>query len=177
MKRSYWMIAISLLALLIIGAVVAMMIISVPKAGAPSGEQPKTTTGPLALYFVAVDDNGESGKAIGCGDSAILVTTEEVTTEDVIKSTFERLLSNHNQYYGDSGLYNTLYNSNLSYISSTIVDNKLTVRLSGNLSLGGVCDNPRVEAQLEMTAQAASGLNNVEIFINDKSLDEILSLK
>ncbi len=44
MKRSYWMIALSLAILIIIGTVVTVFILSTPKAGAPSIAEDITET-------------------------------------------------------------------------------------------------------------------------------------
>ncbi|NCQ54430.1 hypothetical protein GW791_03270 [Candidatus Saccharibacteria bacterium] len=149
----------------------------IPKASAPSLVDENTTTGPLTLYYIAIDDGGKSGEKVGCGDSAVMVKTEDVKTDNVVSSTFSRLLSNHNQFYGESGLYNVLYNSNLTFLSSFKAGDTITVNLSGELSLGGVCDNPRVQSMLEMTAKTAAGATKANIFINSKPLSEVLSLK
>ena len=49
--------------------------------------------------------------------------------------------------------------------------------LAGKLLLGGVCDDPRVEAQLVETARRFSTVREVEIVINGKPLKEVLSEK
>jgi hypothetical protein len=176
MKRTYWIIGLVILILAIIGGVAYALFFASPPASAPTVNN-TTVTQPLKMYMVAVDDNGKSGDLIGCGDSAVSVTTEDVTTSDVIKATMERLLANKKQYYGESGLYNALYKSSLTYISSSVSGDTVTVKLSGTFSLGGECDNPRVQAQLEQTAKAAASVTKVAIFVNDKPLDEVLSLK
>jgi hypothetical protein len=43
--------------------------------------------------------------------------------------------------------------------------------------LGGVCDNPRVEAQIEETALQFATVSEVAVFVNGKPLEEIISLK
>jgi len=43
--------------------------------------------------------------------------------------------------------------------------------------LGGVCDAPRVEAQIEQTALQFSTVHEVAVFINDVPLEDVLSLK
>lgn len=43
--------------------------------------------------------------------------------------------------------------------------------------LGGVCDAPRLEAQIEQTALQFSTVNEVAVFVNDKPLEEVLSSK
>ena len=138
--------------------------------------QLNSVTKPLTLYYVATEDNGIAGPMIGCGDSLVSRTTAPVTTTDIIKSSFEQLLSGKNQYIGQSGLYNALYQSDLTYASSTTAGDTVTVNLTGSLKLGGECDSPRVEAQLENTAKTAAGTTKAVINLNDKPLSESLSL-
>lgn len=175
--RRFWIITIFMVAFLGIGWFLVNTIMNIPKATAPAITEDNLISGPLTFYYIAVDDNGVSGTKIGCGDSAVVVKTGDVKTDSVIKSTFIRLLSNKDQYYGESGLYNVLYNSNLTFVNSSVSGDTVTVNLTGNLSLAGECDNPRVQATLEMTAETAANVKKAAIFINSKPLSEVLSLK
>jgi hypothetical protein len=89
----------------------------------------------------------------------------------------EELLSLPDIYHGTTGLYNALNKSTLKLDSVSINQGKATIHLSGTLVVTGVCDNPRVEAQLEETALQFSTVNQVSIFINGTSLEDVLSLK
>ena len=51
------------------------------------------------------------------------------------------------------------------------------VRLAGDLSLGGVCDPPRVEAQLRRTVLQFPRADSARFFINGEPLDAYLSLR
>ncbi len=190
MRHNYWAITLSILGAIIAAGILAVLAINMlninisftvgkKSTDSSNNNQQKTNevTGPLILYYTAIEDDGKSGAKIGCGDSAVAVTTADVTTNDVVKSSFERLLSNKNQWYGESGLYNVLYNSNLKFSSRQKSGDTIKVYLTGTLSLGGVCDNPRVQAVLEMTAEKAANVTNADIYINDKTLAEVLSLK
>lgn len=189
MRHNCWAITLSILGLIIATGILTVLVLNMlnidisvsinqKKSDTTTKNDTKNTvTGPLTLYYIAIGDNGQSGEKIGCGDSAVAITTADVTTDDVVKSTFEKLLSNKNQWYGESGLYNVLYNSNLAFVSSTKSGDKVTVNLTGSLSLAGECDNPRVQAELEMAAKKAANVTNVDIFINSIPLNEVLSLK
>jgi hypothetical protein len=131
----------------------------------------------VQIYLIALEDNGQSGQPVGCGDSAIPVVVETPPTQEVLKASMESLLSMKEQYYGESGLYNALYQSDLQVESITLKNGKAVIYLTGTLMLGGVCDNPRVEAQLEATALQFSTVQEVSIFINGKTLEEALSLQ
>jgi len=129
------------------------------------------------IYLIALEDNGISGKLVGCGDSVIPVQVEIPPTQGLLRAALEGLLSTKDQYYGESGLYNALYQSDLQLASVTIEGVKAIIHLTGTLMLGGVCDNPRVEAQIVETALQFSTVKDVSVFINDKLLEEVISLK
>ncbi|MCJ7723248.1 MAG: GerMN domain-containing protein [Anaerolineales bacterium] len=129
------------------------------------------------IYLIALEDNGISGKLVGCGDSVIPIQVEIPPTQGVLRAALEALLTTKDQYYGESGLYNALYQSDLQLAGVTIEGVKAIIHLTGTLMLGGVCDNPRVEAQIEETALQFSTVNDVSVFINDKLLEEVISLK
>jgi hypothetical protein len=131
----------------------------------------------VKIFLIAIGDAGKSGKEIGCGDSVIPVEVEVASTTDPLAAAFEKLLSVHEQYYGQSGLYNALYQSNLKVESATIQVDLATVQISGQLLLGGECDDPRVEAQLDETALQFPEANQAAIFINGTLLKDVLSLK
>lgn len=131
----------------------------------------------VKIILIAVGDNGKSGKMIGCGDSVISVQQPIPPTQGVLKAALEILLSVRDQYYGQSGLYNSLYQSDLQLESVTIENGQAIIQLTGTLKLGGVCDNPRVEAQITETALQFSTVKSVTVFLNGQPLKEALSLK
>jgi Sporulation and spore germination len=131
----------------------------------------------VQIFLIAVDDNGQTGFPVGCGDSAIPVQMETPPTQGVLKAALVALLSIKDQYYGQSGLYNALYQSDLLVETVSIVGGKASVYLIGTLLMGGECDAPRVQAQLEQTVLQFPTVTEVAIYINGKPLAEVLSLK
>jgi hypothetical protein len=131
----------------------------------------------VQIFLIAVNDNGQTGTPVGCGDSAVPVQVEIPTTQGVLKAALVALLSIKDQYYGQSGLYNALYQSDLRVESISIAGGKASVYLAGTLKMGGECDTPRVQAQLEQTILQFPTVTEVAIFINGKPLAEVLSLK
>jgi hypothetical protein len=131
----------------------------------------------VKIFLIALEDNGQSGILVGCGDSAVPVTVVIPRTQGVLKAALEKLLSIKEQYYGESGLYNALYQSDLQLKSVTIDQGKAIIHLTGTVMLGGVCDAPRVEAQIKQTALQFSTVSDVEVFINDILLEDVLSQK
>ncbi|HJW01390.1 MAG TPA: hypothetical protein VJ617_20050 [Arthrobacter sp.] len=132
---------------------------------------------PLTVYYVAVGDNGISGPVIGCGDSIIATTTAPVRFTDQVGPSIGTLLANKSRDVGLSGLVNILYQSSLTYLGGELNGSTITIYLSGQFMLAGVCDIPRAKAQLEYTAMAASGATNAQVFIDGRPIDEVLSLK
>jgi len=154
------------------------------------GNNPTANTTPVAaippvegaeqtaqIFLIAIDDNGQGGLPVGCGDSVIPVLVEIPATQGVLKAALESLLSVKTQYYGESGLYNALYQSDLQVENVSIADGFATVNLTGRLLMGGECDNPRIQAQLEQTVLQFPTVTKAEIFINGKTLADALSLK
>lgn len=127
------------------------------------------------IYLIAVDDAGQSGELIGCNDSVIPVVVEIEPTIAPLTAALETLLSIDDQYYGQSGLYNALYQSDLSVEDVDIDNSEAIIHLTGNLQLGGVCDNPRIQAQLEQTALQYDTVDSVMITVNGEPLEALLS--
>lgn len=126
----------------------------------------------VRLFYIMLNDNG---KEIGCGDSLAVVLKDIPKTQTPLTDTLKLLLSNHNKNI--NGMYNALYQSNLTLEKATITDRHAKVYLSGTLLQGGVCDSPRIKAQLENTISQFNTIDSYEIFINNKSLDSLLSGK
>ena len=148
-----------------------------PPSAAPAATD--TPSGPqmVKIFLIAVGDNGVSGDMIGCGDSAVAVQVEITPTQGVLKAALQALLAIKTKDYGQSGLYNALYQSDLQLDSVKIENGTASIYLTGSLLLGGECDNPRVEAQLTQIALQFSTVTQAAIFINNKPLKDILSLK
>jgi hypothetical protein len=143
----------------------------------PTATSPATTEQTVKIFLIALNDNGQSGTLVGCGDSAVPVTVTISQTQGVLRAALEKLLSAKKQFYGESGLYNALYQSDLQVGGVTIEQGKAIIHLMGTMMLGGVCDAPRVEAQIKQTALQFSTVTDVAVFVNDKPLEEVLSSK
>ncbi len=134
----------------------------------PTGSVRETT---VQFYMIAIDDNGNSGKMIGCGDSVVLVSRRTVEQGAPIEISIRELLAEKNQY--DGNLYNALYQSSLTLDSVTNDNGKAIVRLSGTVLTSGSCDDPRFEAQIEETALQFSNVNVVEVLINGINMKDL----
>jgi hypothetical protein len=128
------------------------------------------------IYLIAVGDNGMAGKKIGCGDSVIPVVVAIQPTTGVLRAALTELFGLEGQsYYGQSGLYNALYLSHLTIDNLNIINRKAIINLKGTLKIAGDCDDPRIKAQLEEIALQFNTIDQVSVFINGISLDQLLS--
>ncbi len=125
----------------------------------------------MEIAYIAMGDNGASGPLVGCGDSEILTTvtvTGNVSVKERIKMALENLFSNKDQFLGESGLYNALYQSTLTVDSVTIEDGTVEVEISGETMSGGECDDPRMVEQIRGTVE-----NNID---SDRKMTVIINL-
>lgn len=133
--------------------------------------------GEVSIYLVSPSTALDNPEAIGCGDRLVgiplAITAEESTLEGALRTLF-MLGQNYNS---EAGLYNALQNSQLEVDNVTLDQGTATIHLSGELSIGGECDNPRVEAQIRETALQFPGVQNVEIFLNGEPLASVLSTR
>ena len=137
---------------------------------------PTVTTRNVKVVYIADGDDGNIGEKVGCGDSAVAVGRLAQAASDA-EAALRLLLADKSEKYGTTALRNALWQSTLTLDSVAVVDKTADVKLSGDLQLAGVCDIPRVKAQLENTVKESSGVTTVNITINGKTLDEVLSLK
>lgn len=174
---------IIVICILLVGAVA--LIFFFPKTSqAPTIQTSPTIPSPTqrvsyqpSIYFIALEDNGQSGDKIGCNDSVVAVKRTPAKSTTPLKDTLVDLLSYKEQYFGESGFYNALYQSNLSVENAIITDGHAVISLKGSLQIGGICDAPRVQAQLEKTVLQFSEVKKITITVNGESLDNALSQK
>lgn len=130
----------------------------------------------VKIFLIALDDQSRFGKLVGCGDSVVSVErTITATSQPPIKEALNELFSVKDQYIASPGYHNALTNSNLKVDNVTINNGNTQVYLSRTYSLTGACDNPRFKAQIEETILQFPSIKQASIFLNNISLDKILS--
>lgn len=138
-------------------------------------EEPKSDR--INIFLIALEDNGRTGKKIGCGDSLVPLERNIHSTGNVVKATLEELLYIRGSFLGDSGLYNALANSDLSLEKFSMKDKKAIVDLAGQFSIKSVCDTPRVVEQIRETVLQFDEIEEIKVTINGDPLDQIVSGK
>lgn len=151
-----------------------------PTATLMSGPPTSVPSRPLTvlIYLVAIGDNGASGSLIGCGDSLVGVEIAVEPSQAVLRNALTELFNlSPEMTFGQSGLYNALYLSDLQIASVEVVESEAIIRLTGSLVYGGECDIPRIEAQLTQIALQFDTIDSVSIYVNDTPLAELLDLR
>jgi spore germination protein GerM len=124
----------------------------------------------INIYLVAVGDNGKSGRKIGCEDSLVAVTRTIKKTAAPLTAAIRELLQTPQHPEGSPNLENFWKGRNLKVRSVSMVNGTATIRLSGELSLAGVCDEPRIESQIDATARQFPTVKRVKVFIGNETL-------
>lgn len=129
----------------------------------------------VSLYGVILNDAGLNGEVLGCGDSLVPVKNyrserfKEVN-EGLITETMSELFALTNEDIGgepvDGALFTAAYQPDLVVEGVEVNGNVANVFLSGNISMGGVCDTPRFEKQLERTATQFKNIEFVRFYLN-----------
>jgi hypothetical protein len=137
------------------------------------------------IALVALSDGeAKPEPTIGCGDAIELVTqkAKPMGMEEKVKTALEALFSIKESTYGESGLYNALYQSNLAVetvntLNQGLEGGSVEVTLSGSIVSGGVCDDPRIEEQIMQTIEANTPEGTtILVYIDGKTLDEYFDL-
>ena len=149
-----------------------------PAAVAPTATRTFTgRTMGVKVYVIARGDGGATGPKIGCGDSVVAVNRTLPYSTTPLTDAMKELLTIHDPFYGQSGLYNALTGSRLQVDSVALTGGVATIRLSGSVSIAGECDNPRFEAQLRHTALQFASVRTANIYVNGKGLGCLTSGK
>jgi hypothetical protein len=138
-----------------------------------SGLASRKTGQTVKIFLVAVGDDGKTGKKIGCGDSLVAVERPIKKTAAPLAAAIRELLSTP-QHPGSPGLENFWKGRQLKVTSVAIVNHTATIRLSGEVFVAGVCDEPRIQSQIEATARQFATVKQVKVFIGKRTLADAI---
>lgn len=125
---------------------------------------------------------------VGCGDSLSFFSVEAgegagMESSDRVNFALQKLFDPsvfaqaQESAKKKVNLYSALSSSNLALKSVQEQNGEVIVKLTGTLKLGGVCDDPRVVAQLNATIGQFFPGKTVVVMINDKALKDYMSAK
>jgi hypothetical protein len=133
-------------------------------------------TSKVHVYLISLNDGGASGRAVGCGDSAVPLEVALPSPRPALEGALTALLAVGDRPQG-SGLYNALAHSPLKIQRIDRAGSEVRVYLSGYVELGGECDSPRVLSQLTETALQFGDVQKAQFFLDGKPLQGLLSGK
>lgn len=128
----------------------------------------------IKIYLVALDDNGKTGKKIGCGDSLVPVTHTIEKTAAPLTAAIRELLATPQHPEESSKLENFWKGNNLKVKTASIRNHTATIHISGEVFVAGVCDEPRIKSQIEATAKQFPAVKYVKVFIGNRPLAEAI---
>jgi hypothetical protein len=122
----------------------------------------------VKVYLVALDDNGKAGRKIGCGDSLVPVTRKIGARATPLRAAVGELLSIPHEY--DGHLLNYWWGKSLKVKSVTLRGGTATIQITGRINVAGVCDEPRIQEQINETARQFANVKRVKVFVNGRTL-------
>lgn len=128
----------------------------------------------VKVFLVALEDDGRTGRRIGCGDSLVPVTrTVNAPGGATLRAAVEELLSVPHDY--DARLKNFWRGNDLRLSGVTLRNGLATIRITGEGPfIAGVCDAPRIAEQIRATARQFPTVRRVAVFVNGRSLESAL---
>lgn len=151
-------------------ALISLSSLSIINTGSVSAQRRQQ----IKVYLVAVGDNGHAGKKVGCEDSLVPVTRTIRKTAAPLKAALEELLSTPAETGESPKLQNFWNGRNLRVSSVSVRKSTATIRLSGEVFVAGVCDQPRIESQIEETARQFPNVKKVKVFIGKRTLADAI---
>jgi len=131
-------------------------------------------TQPVKVYLVALGDDGKTGKKIGCGDSLIAVTHTIKKTPAPLTAAIRELLLTPQHPDDSPNLENFWKGRNLKVTSVSVRNGIATIRISGEVFVAGICDEPRIQSQIEETARQFPNVKKVKVFIGKRMLADAI---
>jgi hypothetical protein len=127
------------------------------------------------VYLIALEDGGVEGRRVGCGDSVVPVEVSLPRPAPALEAALEALLAKDDRFDPASGRYNALHASPLLLHEIEQEGGRVRIDLKGYLEIGGVCDAPRILAQLRETVLQFTDVQEVEITLGGQRLEDLLS--
>lgn len=136
--------------------------------------QAKGQPSEVKVFLVAVGDDGKSGKRIGCEDSLVPVSRSIEHGTAPLEGAIRALLTASEQSEGALVLGNFWKGTDLKLESVRIKRGLATIRITGQILVAGVCDEPRIESQIAATARQFSTVKKVRVLVNGRPLAEAI---
>ncbi|MFW6075239.1 MAG: GerMN domain-containing protein [Chloroflexota bacterium] len=144
----------------------------------PPEDPPADETQTVNNYFVLLEDDGENGIPIGCGDSLVPQEVEIEASDDInvtVSRTLEALFATDEATVGE--LDNALDESDLTVDNVQVENGVATVDISGEPMTAGACDDPRFIEQIRHTVLQFDEVVAANIWVNGEYLNGMFDLR
>jgi LysM repeat protein len=132
-------------------------------------DEPTTQTVGIPLIRLGTGD-------LGCDDELVWVQRQVVVNGAPLEAALREALTLDPDVL-DEELYNALLGTELEIEQVSVVDGTAEMRLRGSIGVGGVCELPRLEAQLTEVALQFDTVTEVNVWIDGRPLSEVLDLR
>jgi LysM repeat protein len=132
-------------------------------------DEPTTRTVGVPLIRLGTGD-------LGCNDELVWVQRQVVANDTPLEAALREALTLDPDVL-DQDLYNALLGTELEIEQVSVVDGTAEMRLRGSIGVGGVCELPRLEAQLTEVALQFDTVTEVHVWIDGRPLSEVLDLR
>jgi hypothetical protein len=141
----------------------------------PVEAPPTSPARQVNIYLIGLEGSGILGKKIGCNDTVVAYPVQVNSAVDPLYAALVMLFSVEEVGLGKAeGLYNSYQQSNLEVVEAFIDEQGTAhVRLSGEFLIGGVCDTPRAQAQIQETIFQFPEVKAADITINGTPFDRL----
>lgn len=165
-----WAVFVSAAAPVPVTALAYFSVTGTPPPATPMPTPTPEISAQVQLYAIALGAGD-----LGCGDAVLPAATLDVAPiRAPLAAALEELLALGPTVPGRPDLYNALGQSSLQVEAVDLVGDTAIVRLVGEYRIGGVCDEPRVRAQLESTVLQFAAVRQSVMFVNGVLLEELL---
>lgn len=128
-------------------------------------------TSKVKVFLVALGDNGANGRKIGCEDSLIAVTRDITPTTAPLSAAIEELLGMPEEFDNNGQALGNYWKGTELRLKSVAMKNGVaTIKITGQISVAGICDEPRIEEQIKATAKQFSTVKTVKVTVNGVAL-------
>ena len=127
------------------------------------------------VYFIAIAPDNAGPDIIGCGDALVEWITAVNTDRGPVAGALSSLLAFDPSTLDELGLYSALTAWDVTVDTVAIDSGRATVHLSGSIQVGGACDVPRIQAQLERTVFQFGEIFAVDFYLNGEPLFDQLN--
>lgn len=124
------------------------------------------------IYLIAFEGSNLNGKKIGCNDILVPIPKNVLIENNEVEAALNELLVTPST----DELKNFIKGPSLIVYQVNIANGIADVYLKGDFDVSNLCDIPRIKEQLYETTKQFSDIKNVEIYINDKTLESYLSV-